>query len=97
MPSDEPTATPDSKPKGKAPRKALACKDAKKPPQRKRGPPRPHRKLDQEVLDSRIGKLRKRIERNAGQLADARRHIEAYDKELEYRAAEKKDGEKSSE
>jgi hypothetical protein len=59
-------------------------------PPRKRGPPRPHRKLPQDVLDGRIGKLRKRIERARGQLEDAERHIEGYDKEAKYREQEKK-------
>ena len=57
---------------------------------RKRGPPRPHRKLTQEVLDGRIGKLRKRIDKAKGQLEDAERHIEAYVKEAGYREDEKK-------
>lgn len=57
---------------------------------RKRGPPRPHRKLTQEVLDGRIGKLRKRIDKARGQLEDAERHIEAYVKEAGYREDEKK-------
>jgi hypothetical protein len=58
---------------------------------RKRGPPRPHRKLPQEVLEGRICKLRKRIERARGQLEDAERHIDAYDKEAKYREQEKKE------
>lgn len=60
-------------------------------PPRKRGPPRPHRKLPQDVLDGRIGKLRKRIERARGQLEDAERHIDGYEKEAKYREQEKKD------
>lgn len=96
MTSDEPASTAEAKPKTGAPRKALGTKP-KKGPSRHRAPPRPHRKLEQEVLDSRISKLRKRIERTSGQLADAKRHIEGYDKEMEYRAADKEDGEKSSE
>ena len=64
----------------------------KKPrdPSRKRGPPRPHRKLSQEILDGRISKLRSRIERCKGQLDDAERHIEGYEKEAKYREQEKK-------
>ncbi len=57
---------------------------------RKRGPPRPHRKLAQPVLEGRIGKLQKRIERARGQLEDAERHIEGYSKEAKYRADESK-------
>ena len=55
---------------------------------RKRGPPRPHRKLTQEVLESRIGKLNKRIEKAKGHLEDAERHIDGYSKERKYREAE---------
>lgn len=57
---------------------------------KKRGPPRPHRKLTQEVLDGRIGKLKKRIDKARGQLEDAERHIDAYVKEAAYREDEKK-------
>jgi hypothetical protein len=59
-------------------------------PPRKRGPPRPHRKLPQGVLEGRIEKLRKRIERARGQLEDAERHVVGYDKEAKYREQEKK-------
>lgn len=52
---------------------------------RKRGPPRPHRKLTQLVLDGRISKLNKRIEKARGHLEDAERHIEGYSKEAKYR------------
>ena len=55
---------------------------------RKRGPPRPHRKLSQEVLESRINKLNKRIEKAKGHLEDAERHIDGYSKERKYREAE---------
>lgn len=58
--------------------------------QKKRGPPRPHRKLDKEVLAGRIEKLQRRIERAKGQLEDAERHIDAYTKEAKYREAEAK-------
>ncbi len=60
-------------------------------PTRKRGPPRPHRKLGQEILDGRITKLRSRIQRCRGQLEDAERHIDGYEKEAKYRLQEKKD------
>jgi hypothetical protein len=52
---------------------------------RKRGPPRPHRKLTQEVLDKRIQKLQRRIDRVQTQLEDAQRHIVGYRNEEQYR------------
>jgi hypothetical protein len=57
---------------------------------KKRGPARPHRKLAQEVLNVRIKKLQKRIERSRGQLEDAERHIESYNKEATYRLEDQK-------
>ena len=58
-------------------------------PKRKRGPPRPHRKLPPDVLALRITKLQKRIDRAQGQLEDATRHIDGYSKESEFRRIEK--------
>jgi hypothetical protein len=55
---------------------------------RPRGPPRPHRKLAQDTLDSRIEKLQKRIDRSKTQMEDATRHIEGYLKESVYRKAD---------
>lgn len=81
------TAVQDAPPKKDKP--AKRTKSTTGAP-RKRGPPRPHRKLTQEVLDGRIGKLRKRIDKARGQLEDAERHIEAYVKEAGYREDEKK-------
>lgn len=52
---------------------------------KKRGPPRPHRKLDTDVLNGRIEKLNKRITRAKQQLEDAQRHIEGYNKEFLFR------------
>ena len=40
------------------------------------------------MLEGRIGKLRKRIERARGQLEDAERHIDSYEKESKYRKLE---------
>ena len=60
-------------------------------PKKKRGPPRPHRRLAQEVLVARIGKLQKRINKARGLLEEAERHIEAYSHEEKYRAAEAKE------
>lgn len=87
-PHEEAKAT--KKPRFVGPRNRPKSAKSDEPP-RKRGPPRPHRKLPQEVLDGRIGKLRKRIERARGQLEDAERHIEGYDKEAKYREQEKKE------
>ena len=72
----------------KAPRKALARKKATSAvgePKKKRGPPRPHRKLDQDVLNSRVEKLQKRIDKSKDILEEAERHIDAYNKETKYR------------
>ena len=74
-----------------APKKKVARASGKsKDPPRKRGPPRPHKKLDQEILDGRITKLQKRINRARDQLEDAQRHIDGYQKEASYREQEKK-------
>lgn len=79
---------------GKAPRKALSKKAGGEPRVvKKRGPPRPHRRLAQEVLVARIGKLQKRINKARGLLEEAERHIEAYSHEEKYRAAEAKEAE----
>ena len=55
---------------------------------RKRGPPRPHRKLTPEVLQGRIEKLTKRIDKARGLLEEAERHIVGYHREAKYRADE---------
>jgi len=55
---------------------------------KKRGPPRPHRKLSNELLTGRIEKLKKRINKAKGQLEDAERHIDGYNKEASYREKE---------
>jgi hypothetical protein len=73
--------------KKKRPARAEGSKGVKS---KKRGPPRPHKKLAQEVLDSRITKLRKRIDRARGQLEDAERHIDSYNKEAKYRQEDEK-------
>lgn len=82
MPTNAATAQPpaDAEPKAKQP-KAQSKGDG----HRKRGPPRPHRKLSDEILHGRIEKLQKRINRAKGQLEDAERHIEGYVKEEKYR------------
>jgi hypothetical protein len=56
-----------------------------KPKGRKRGPPRPHRKLEEEVLASRMERLEARIGKARDQLEDAERHLEIYALERKYR------------
>ena len=55
---------------------------------KKRGPPRPHKKISNEVLQQRIQKLQKIIDKAKNQLEDASRHIDAYNKESAYRTSE---------
>ena len=87
--ADAPAAT-DPKPaapKRKRPEKSSEPR-APKPVRKPRGPPRPHRKLEQDTLTNRIDKLQKRIDRSKAQLEDAERHIEGYNKEAKYRTAD---------
>jgi len=88
--AQQPTESPVPNEQGNA-KGGRAPPKKSKDPTRKRGPPRPHRKLAQEILDGRIQKLRKRIDRSKGQLEDAVRHIEGYEKEAKYREQEKKE------
>lgn len=86
---DKAKATPAPKETKRAHKRSKPSSGSKK-----RSPARPHRKLPQDVLDGRIGKLKKRIEKARGQLEDAERHIDAYMKESSYREsdeAEKKE------
>lgn len=55
---------------------------------KKRGPPRPHKKISNDVLQQRVQKLQKRIDKARNQLEDASRHIDAYNKEKAYREGE---------
>ena len=55
---------------------------------KKRGPPRPHRQVPDEVLSMRISKLLKRMEKAKTQLADATRHFDGYQNEQKYREAD---------
>ena len=57
-------------------------------PRIKRGPARPHRRLEMEVIDSRITKLQKRLDRARSQIDDAARHVEGYLRERDFRAKE---------
>ena len=51
----------------------------------KRGPARPYRKLGTEVLNTRIQKLSKRIEKSRSQLTDAETFLAKYTREQEFR------------
>ena len=57
-------------------------------PKAKRGPARPHRRLAAEVIDTRITKLQKRLDRAKSQIEDAARHVEGYLRERDFRAKE---------
>ena len=59
-------------------------------PKAKRGPARPHRRLATEIIDERIAKLQKRLDRASSQIADAGRHIEGYQRERQFRREEAK-------
>ena len=56
---------------------------------KKRGPARPHRRLTEDVLASRIEKLQKRHEKAKGQLEEAARHLDGYQREKQMRESEK--------
>jgi hypothetical protein len=57
-------------------------------PKPKRGPARPHRRLALDVIESRIAKLQKRLDRAKAQTEDASRHVEGYLRERDFRAKE---------
>lgn len=54
----------------------------------KRGPARPYRKLPQEILDLRIQKLQKRIDRTSAQAEEGRNFLTKYTREQAFRASE---------
>ena len=86
---DEVSTQADVSTKAKKPRKPKSTgAGASKPkePKKKRGPPRPHRKLEGDVLELRMNKLKKRIDKAKVQLEDATRHIEVYQRESFYRS-----------
>jgi hypothetical protein len=93
MPSDTETTTPKAKKqraeKGAAtttkPKEKKADPGAPKP---KRGPARPHRRLALDVIESRITKLQKRLDRAKSQIEDASRHVEGYLRERDFRVKE---------
>ena len=66
-------------------------------PKLKRGPARPHRRLALDVIESRITKLQKRLDRAKAQTEDASRHVEGYLREREFRAKEGSNNNNSTE
>jgi hypothetical protein len=83
----------------KAPRQPKAPKDDSetdtlkkstlpRAPRSKRGPARPHRRLELDVINTRIAKLEKRLTRAKSQVEDASRHVEGYVRERDFRAKE---------
>ena len=74
------------KKKGSVGEKKISVSDKKI--RKKRGPPRPHRQVPDEVLSMRISKLLKRMEKAKTQLADATRHFDGYQNEQKYREAD---------
>jgi hypothetical protein len=86
MPSDGETHVP--KPKKQRTEKKDAKEKKESAPKPKRGPARPHRRLAADVIDSRISKLQKRLERAKAQIEDAGRHVEGYLRERDFRAKE---------
>jgi hypothetical protein len=99
-PEELPVSTAaDEKPSKKAkteraprPPKLQAKSDAEpkseKQARRKRGPARPHRRLDIEINTARITKLDKRRLRAKEQMEDANRHVEGYQAERDFRQQE---------
>ena len=69
------------------PAKAKPERDPSKP-RIKRGPARPHRRLTDDIIDARITKLQKRLERASSQIEDAGRHVEGYLRERDFRKRE---------
>lgn len=57
-----------------------------KKPSKKRSPARPYRRLSQELLDGRIGKLSRRIETVSTKLHEAKGFLAKYTREQELRA-----------
>jgi hypothetical protein len=80
-------AKTDKAEKSDKPVKPKSDKEASQP-RAKRGPARPHRRLTADVIDSRINKLQKRLDRAKSQIEDAGRHVEGYLRERDFRAKE---------
>lgn len=83
----KPNPPPKTK-KPKADKTDKATKIKSDQPRAKRGPARPHRRLAADVIDSRITKLQKRLDRAKAQIEDAARHVEGYLRERDFRAKE---------
>ena len=90
----EPAAKP-AKPAKKAKREPeeggeakRAKKEGKGEPKPTRGPARPYRKLSQEILDSRIQKLQKRLTRTTSQAEEAGAFLSKYVREQDFRKAD---------
>ncbi len=81
----EETSTP---PKSKKTKSEKSKPKSPTQPRIKRGPARPHRRLAVDVIDSRITKLQKRLDRAKSQIDDAARHVEGYLRERDFRAKE---------
>ena len=84
------TATEESVPAKKEAKTTARSKSstpAKKGSGVPRGPPRPHRRITQDVLETRVTKLQKRIKRARIQLEVSERHVAGYLLEQEYRKA----------
>lgn len=91
MPSDNESTPKPKKQRADKPIKPREKKSADPAvPKPKRGPARPHRRLAADVIDSRISKLQKRLERAKAQIEDASRHVEGYLRERDFRAKEAK-------
>lgn len=69
------------------------AQEKKNPSTRKKRSPtaRPHRRLDQEVVDFRVEKIESRVARLAKQMEVASKHLKAYKKEIEYRRLEQEE------
>jgi hypothetical protein len=85
--SDAPSKISVKKTKGGKSSKASKAKKAKGE-KAKRGPARPYRKLPQDVLDLRIQKLKKRIERTTSQAEDGKNFLSKYVREQSFRESE---------
>jgi hypothetical protein len=83
---DEAASTEEQADKTKGGKNGKASKAKKaKGDRQKRGPARPYRKLPQSVLDNRITKLRKRIERTTAQAEEGKTFLEKYTREQGFR------------
>ena len=84
----EPAAKPAKKAKREPEEAKRAKKEGKGEPKPTRGPARPYRKLSQEILDSRIQKLQKRLTRTTSQAEEAGAFLSKYVREQDFRKAD---------